>query len=220
MTIACIGYGSLIWSPRTLGPHLKHPDCWFGDGPKLPVEFARESDRRRITLVIVPGHPASTTYWTPFNHANIDRTASGGNENPSGMISGDTLTQQSDHPFPVHVVGARRQLADREGCGIEHIGVMTAAGRTESALPPALLVILKMWMESKNLSGVVWTELPCGFKANPGHLPAIEDVCAYLEGLIERGEHENAEEYIRKAPRQIVTPYRSAIEQRFGWTPL
>lgn len=54
MTLACIGYGSLIWSPRDLSNHLKHGDRWFGDGPALPVEFARESDRRRITLVIVP----------------------------------------------------------------------------------------------------------------------------------------------------------------------
>ncbi|MGP0630604.1 hypothetical protein ACTRW9_12940 [Nitrospina sp. 32_T5] len=188
MTLACIGYGSLIWSPRNLAPHLKHPNRWFGDGPALPVEFARESDRRRITLVVVPGHPASTTYWTPYNHAHIDE--------------------------------AREQLADREGCGIEHIGVMTAYGRTESALPPSLLGILKTWMEEKQLEGLVWTELPCGFKMSPGKRPTVDEVCAYLEGLIERGEHENAEEYIRKAPLQIDTPYRRAIADRFGWPPL
>ncbi|CCQ91176.1 conserved hypothetical protein [Nitrospina gracilis 3/211] len=188
MTLGCIGYGSLIWSPRDLAKHLQHGDRWLGDGPALPVEFARESDRRRITLVIVPGHPESTTYWTPYNHANIDE--------------------------------AREQLAGRECCGTEHIGLLTASGRTESALTPALLDVLKTWMESKNLSGLVWTELPFGFKANPGHLPTVEDVCAYLEGLIKRNEHANAEEYIRKAPLQIDTPYRKIIEQRFGWPPL
>lgn len=218
--LACIGYGSLIWSPRNLTPYLRHPDRWFGDGPALPVEFARESDRRRITLAIVPGLPTSTTYWTPFDHDNIDRTASGGNVNPPGMVSRDTLTQQSDHPFPAHVVGARQQLADREGCGIEHIGLMTASGRTESALPSALLDVLKVWMESKNLSGVVWTELPCGFKTRRGQLPTLENVYTYLEGLIKEDAHQNAEEYIRKAQSQINTPYRHAISDRFGWTPI
>lgn len=188
MTIACIGYGSLIWSPRGLAKHLQHGDRWSGDGPALPVEFARESDRQRITLVIVPGHPASTTCWTPFHHDDIN--------------------------------AARQQLAEREGCGTQYIGLLAPSGRTESALPPALLDGLKSWMESKNLNGVVWTELPCGWKARPGHLPTLDEVCAYLEGLIERGEHANAEEYIRRAPRQIDTPYRKEIEQRFGWTPL
>ena len=45
----------------------------------------------------------------------------------------------------------------------------------------------------------------------------LGEVIGHLSGL-EGTERDVAEEYIRLAPRQIVTPYRTAIEEALGWT--
>ena len=56
--IACIAWGSLVWDPR----ELPVTAVWRRDGPALPIEFARCSVDRRITLVIDPGSPELDTY--------------------------------------------------------------------------------------------------------------------------------------------------------------
>lgn len=58
--IACIGWGSLLWDQQAL-PVVGD---WKNDGPQLPIEFARESGRRRITLVICEGVQPVQTYWS------------------------------------------------------------------------------------------------------------------------------------------------------------
>ena len=66
MTIACVGWGSLIWDPREL-PILR---TWFEDGPLLPVEFARESDDGRITLVLAEDQQLVRSRWALMNVAD------------------------------------------------------------------------------------------------------------------------------------------------------
>ena len=47
--IVCLGWGSLIWRPGDL-PVVD----WRDDGPAVSVEFVRESQDRRLTLVLDP----------------------------------------------------------------------------------------------------------------------------------------------------------------------
>src|SRR5882757_9070612 len=59
MNIACLGWGSLIWRPDNLLIRRE----WFGDGPLLPIEFVRQSNDGRLTLVITDTAKAVRTLW-------------------------------------------------------------------------------------------------------------------------------------------------------------
>jgi len=59
MKIACLGWGSLIWDPGKL---LTRGE-WKKDGPKIPLEYKRQSNDGRLTLVIDPDSEPLTTLW-------------------------------------------------------------------------------------------------------------------------------------------------------------
>lgn len=61
--IVCLGWGSLIWCNKKLP--VRGP--WMKDGPLLPIEFARESQDRRITLVICEDCEASQVLWAELD---------------------------------------------------------------------------------------------------------------------------------------------------------
>lgn len=87
---------------------------------------------------------------------------------------------------------------------------------TRGEQSPSLMVDLPHWATSHGLDSVVWTALPAKFGAK-GAAPTAKQVIKYLAAL--RGaERENAERYIRRAPPQIDTLYRRAIEAELGWT--
>jgi hypothetical protein len=67
-TIACIGWGSLIWDSRGLPVDGK----WFEDGPLVRVEFVRQSSDRRITLVLESMAPPTRALWTILRSREID----------------------------------------------------------------------------------------------------------------------------------------------------
>jgi hypothetical protein len=72
------------------------------------------------------------------------------------------------------------------------------------------------WAATKGLHGVVWTKLPAQFEGKL-RVPSAEEVLRYLRSLSGRSQ-ESAEEYVRRAPRQVATPYRDVIERALGWT--
>lgn len=68
MKIACIGWGSLIWQPKNLQIQRK----WFCDGPIVPVEFARQSNDGRLTLVISENAKPIRTLWALMTSLTLD----------------------------------------------------------------------------------------------------------------------------------------------------
>lgn len=59
MSIAVLGWGSLVWCPGSLRIRTR----WRPDGPMLPIEFARISQDDRLTLVIHTSSALQPTYW-------------------------------------------------------------------------------------------------------------------------------------------------------------
>lgn len=176
--IACLGWGSLTWKPE--GLPLRSD--WFEDGPLIPLEFARQSNDHRITLVIVRSARPVRSRWALMNVDDLEE--------------------------------AREKLRVREGCTkAQYIGHWSRGSRSPAAIPE-----LHDWAIAKEIASVIWTALPPKFKDENYRLPSVEEVLGHLREL-PGPKRKKAEEYVRKAPRQIDTAYRRWIEAELQWFP-
>lgn len=112
---------------------------------------------------------------------------------------------------------AKRNLQEREGIPLKNIdksiGVVSANEDAKSKIE----VIIKEWMQNLKIDAVIWTNLPSKFQGENNRTPTIEEAISYIKSL-DINSKKNAEEYIRKTPRQIDTDYRRKIESEFGWS--
>lgn len=99
MRIACIGWGSLVWSPGV----LRCKGDWRLDGPSLPLEFARTSKDGRLTLVLTDGAASVPALWVELEYADPESARQGlaGREG-----SGPLSIGLWPGPAPRHKVGA------------------------------------------------------------------------------------------------------------------
>lgn len=183
--IACIGWGSLFWSPGSL--HLR--GGWREGGPPLPVEFARQSNNKRMTLVICPGRSLLPTRWAMLDVPDIQsaRRALAVRGYDRALVIARWI--EANIGFWERTTGARH-------------------GMEADSIPA--------WASDQGLAGAVWTSLTCKFNGENGVMPSEDEVIDSLRAL-EGKERVLAEEYVRNAPREIETPYRRRIALELGW---
>jgi hypothetical protein len=194
MEIAVIGWGSLIWCPGC----LRIKSRWHSDGPALPIEFARISGDKRLTLVIHPGSreqptPDQRTYWA---------------------------LSEFDH-----VKDARKNLQAREGAKyLADIHSVTIDGQEEGKVEPDISARIREWLTGRQgVLAAIWTGLPSNWpQQRKGKQFTHEDAVMYLRELeTERDQvkaaYDRAREYITNAPSQVQTPIRKTMREERGW---
>jgi hypothetical protein len=112
-------------------------------------------------------------------------------------------------------VQAQDALAGREGCRADFIGLWPGAVPRHDVGAEAIA----KWGSAAGLDAVVWTALPPKFDGVNGALP--KDAATVLDylGTLDGDTLERAREYVTRAPAEVRTPFRSAIEAALGWLP-
>ena len=106
---------------------------------------------------------------------------------------------------------ARQYLGSREGIPERKRRDSIGAWPETS---PDCIVGLDNWAREKQLDAVVWTALDSNFKEEG--LSLEDQVIGHLQSLV-ASKRDEAERYIRRAPRQIDTELRRRIEAKLQW---
>jgi len=174
--IACLGWGSLVWDPRSLPLN----SGWYADGPGVHVDYYRQSNDQRLTLVLHPSAELSRSLWS--------------------LVAAKDLLQ------------AAQSLADRECMpSTRAIGSWSIGDSSPPTIPN-----LDAWAQTKNLTHVIWTDLPVKFNGQQVP-PTREEALAYLRTLPPEVSI-RAEEYVRRTPAQVQTALRRTFEREMHWT--
>lgn len=186
--------GILGWGSLIWQPkELKYDKSfgWKTDGPFLPIEFARISKDGRLTLVITPNGTKLPTLYSLSDYKTIDE--------------------------------AVLDFAIREGSGRNSIGVYN---KTKDEFMPSNFAYKNAiieWIRGRDFDAILWTNLGEKWEIS-NHKGEVEEIDSnnrlnYLKNL--KGTTSVlAEQYIRKAPRQVMTEYRKKIEKELKWFPI
>ncbi len=195
MRIGCIGWGSLLWDPRTLPMRGSFHD----DGPRLPIEFSRVSLDGRVTLVVDPSAAPITTYWCELAVSGLGEAVEA-----LGMREKIEPARRADW------IGRLTQAGQSAPTGRD----VTAPNEATSS---DVVGTIRDWLAERPFDAIVWTALPPRDPTGRFGWPTDAELLAHLAGL-EGSARDRAEQYIRRAPAQTSTVRRSRFERALGWT--
>lgn len=111
---------------------------------------------------------------------------------------------------------AIENLCQREDTIPKRIGYISIQeNKINCQTAPNIEDCTKDWAKEKGLNAVIWTDLQSNFVRKTETVFTEENVIAYLFSL-SKEKLENAETYIRRAPKQIITKMRPLIEKRLA----
>lgn len=154
---------------------------WQPGGPILPIEFSRKSKDGRLTLVIDPANgELATTLYIRSRFENLNAA-----------------------------IGNLREREDNTPQ--DRIGYVNLVAHTERAWArenhPNACDTITAWAQANDWQAVIWTALTPNFEEEQNEPFTVHAAVRYLNGL--PGEtRTRAFEYIRRAPPEIMTPFR------------
>lgn len=164
---------------------------WFSDGPFLPIEFARESSDGRVTLVLLNDAPVVRSLWALMSVSNLKRAK-------EALADRERMTSKDK----TKNIGYWSLNENSSGLGVEEIA---------------------KWADRIDIEAAIWTALPAKGLGNRNeyHSDLADNVIHHLNSpSLSHTKRQNAEQYVRRAPKQIDTEVRRRIEKDLGWMPI
>jgi hypothetical protein len=193
MKIAVLAWGSLVWNHGVLAIAEKFKPI----GPRLPIEFCRVSGDQRLTLVIDESVGAACA---------IHAALSAFDELGCALQNLWRREGQEGESLP-------RDIREHGRVGfVDRI----SGGASAKALQrhPRAVETIAAWAAEYGWDAVVWTALGSNFSDRTGEPFSVEAAIRYL-GARDAATLEKALTYIRRAPDEVRTPVRVAVNMRW-----
>lgn len=157
-------------------------------GPSLHLEFSRVSRNKRLTLVI---------------------------DEASGVQCATFVAQSAhdDLASAIENMRARENMLGPKGIGF----VVPATGgqnATAEERHPLAVSTIANWVRSSGYDAVIWTALASNFQNETSETFSVKAAIRHLECLNDP-TRAVALNYIRRAPHEVQTPLRSAVQLRW-----
>jgi len=188
VTIAVLGWGSLLWAEGV----LDLATAWSRGGPQLPIEFSRVSESRAgaLTLVLDPQNGEWNSTWFAISSQR----------NLNDAIRSLSRREHTD-PESIGYVNCRNAQCRSH--------VLPSASRAISDWAAENDIDAVIWTDLPSNFGEV-DKTKFADVERPNMAFTVDNAVEYLYGLRTDGAAK-AREYIKKAPPEVDTPLRQRL---------